>query len=142
MYSSDIKVHFSFSSKVDKVVKDNGDGTGSTVYHYGVTKKGNETPPDYGQKKNADGTYGVTETNVTIFEGSIKEAQKLKVGKLANLTLDEAIATQASHEKVHAVDKEQINGEMQKTYNKKPFDNEKKPTENENKVFEELKKKN
>jgi RHS repeat-associated protein len=140
MYNSDIKVHFSFSPKVDKVVKDNGDGTGSTIYHYGVTKKGNDTPPDYGQKQSANGTYGVTETNVTVFEGSIKEAQKLKIGVFANLTLDEAIATQVSHEKVHAVDKDQINGEMQKTYDKKPFDNEKKPTENEKKVIEELKK--
>jgi hypothetical protein len=83
----------------------------ATSITYGETKQGNDNEADnYGAVVNRDGTYGITEATITIYDGSIKEAIQPGSGsKLEGLTEIQAIGAVATHENVHASNKSEIN---------------------------------
>jgi hypothetical protein len=95
-----IKVNLEFCSEAK--IETKSDGVHTT---YGETVQGNLNENDnYGRKVNADGTYGITESTTTIYEGSIKDAVKEGSGKrLEGLSVDGAIGAIAGHEAVHGL---------------------------------------
>lgn len=106
---SDIKVKMNISqdTKIEKV-------DGGTSYTYGGTIQGNMNEKDnYGRKVNADGTYGIKEATITVYEGTIKEGIKEGSGlKHEGLTMEQAIGAVAGHEIVHGTDKAEINKDL------------------------------
>jgi len=108
---SDIKVKMNISQETKTETK----ADGSTGYTYGGTIQGNMKESDnYGKKVNADGTYGIKEASITIYEGTIKEGIKEGSGlKHEGLTMEQAIGAVAGHEIVHGTDKAEINKDLQ-----------------------------
>lgn len=110
LISSDVKVKLNISSETSNSTNSKGQAT----YEYGHTIQGNSNEKDnYGKVTNADGTYGIKEASITIYEGSIKEGIKDGSGlKHEGLTTDQAIGAVAGHEIVHATDKTEINKDI------------------------------
>lgn len=137
MSKSDIKVNLKMSSEAKIETKSDG-----VHYTYGETVQGNLNENDnYGRKVNADGTYGITEATITVFEGTIKEAIKDGSGlRLEGFGLEEAIGAISGHEKVHGTDKSEINKDLKaQQEGKVSTDREIKPAQVENKILEESK---
>lgn len=104
--SINVKLNISAESKIEK--KDDG-----THYTYGETVQGNYNSKDnYGKKVNADGTYGIKEASITIYEGTITADATTKDPKHPGLTTDQAIGAVAGHEIGHATDKGEINKDL------------------------------
>ena len=61
---------------------------------------------------NSDGTYGIKEATITIYEGTITADAATKDPKHLGLTTDQAIGAVAGHEIVHATDKGEINKDL------------------------------
>ncbi len=108
--SSDIKTKISISS--DSKIETKSDGT---HYTYGETEQGNRNnPPTYSKYQNDDGSFGIKEATITIFEGTLKEGIKAGSGlEHEGLTLEQAIGAVAGHEGIHATDKAEINKDIQ-----------------------------
>jgi RHS repeat-associated protein len=135
-----VKLNISSESKITKT-------EGGTAYQYGNTVQGNSKESDnYGKVKNADGTYGIKEASITIYEGTIKEGIKEGSGlKHEGLTMDQAIGAVAGHEIVHATDKGEINKdikyEQENGGKERPSSQrEKKPEQVEKKIIDQSKK--
>ncbi|OON67137.1 hypothetical protein B0919_20130 [Hymenobacter sp. CRA2] len=107
---SDIKVHLGISQEA-RVYTDK-DGVHRVAAE---TVQGNYNKEDnYGKVQNADGTLGIKEASITVFEGTLKGNVRPNSGsEHEGLTLDEAIGAVVSHEIVHATDKKEINADLQ-----------------------------
>jgi RHS repeat-associated protein len=139
--SSDIKTKINVSA--DSKIETRADG--STSYTYGETIKGNYDKKDnYGKKVNADGTYGIKEATITIYEGTITEGVKDGSGlKHEGLSLEQAIGAVAGHEGIHATDKAEINKDLKADQQgKKRTEREYKPNKVEKKIIDQSKKLN
>jgi len=81
----------------------------------GETTQGNTNAKDnYGKVQNADGTLGLKTASITVYEGSLKEGVQAGSGsKLEGLSVDQAVAAVVGHEIVHAVDKGEVNKDLQ-----------------------------
>jgi hypothetical protein len=115
------------------------------IHTYGETQQGNiNNPPTFGQYVNSDGSMGIKEATITIFEGTINAGVKTGSGsKYEGLTVDQAIGAVAGHEIVHATDKAEINKELQETQGKPRKDNrETKPDQVDKKIIDQSKKLN
>lgn len=135
---SDIKVKINITDKSKIVKKEDG-----THYTFGETQQGNEKPPTYGQYNNPDGTMGITEASIIIFEGTIIEDAKTKAPKHAGLNTEQAIGAVAGHEIVHATDKAEINKDLKHSQGKFRKDNaEAKPNKVESIIIDQSKKLN
>ncbi len=108
--ASDIKVKLSISP--DAKIRKNDDGT--TSYTFGETIQGNFNEKDnYGKKVNRDGTYGIKEATIIIYEGTIKESIKSGSGlKHEGLTLEQAVGAVVGHEGTHGTNKAEINKDL------------------------------
>jgi hypothetical protein len=136
--SSDVKVKMNISQETK--IETKADGVHRT---YGETQQGNpNSPPTYGQYVRQDGTMGIKEASVTIYEGTINKGIQEGSGlKHEGLTMEQAIGAVAGHEIVHATDKIEINKDLQETQGKPRTDNrEIKPEKVENKIIEQSKK--
>lgn len=103
---SEIHVKIQISSKVK--IEKNKDGTTSNTF--GETIQGNKNQNDnYGKIVNPDGSYGIKEASITIFEGTLKETNSKKHD---GLSINQAIGAVAGHEIVHATDKKEINKDI------------------------------
>lgn len=111
----------------------------------GETIQGNNNAKDnYGKVQNADGTLGLKEASITVYEGSLKQGVQAGSGsKLEGLTVDQAVAAVVGHEIVHAVDKGEVNKDLQ--YEQKnggqprPYDQrEGKPNRVEQKIIDQF----
>jgi RHS repeat-associated protein len=102
-----VKINISNETEISKI-------NNKMSYQYGNTNQGNSNENDnYGKFVNADGTYGIKDATITIYEGTIKEGIKEDSRlKLQGLTLDQAIGAVAGHEIVHATDKAEINKDI------------------------------
>jgi RHS repeat-associated protein len=123
-----------------------GDATSTTN---GITVQGNNNPADnYGTVVNSDGTYGIKEATITIYDGGIKQdIQPGSGSKLEGLTETQAIGAVATHEDIHASNKSEINKdkhfEVAHPNDKKGRpDKEVKANQAEQKVIDEQKNKN
>jgi RHS repeat-associated protein len=137
-----VKISISSESKITKTE----DGT---VSQSGATIQGNSKENDnYGKVKNADGTYGIKEASITIYEGTIKEEIKDKSGsKYEGLSTEEGIGAAAGHEIVHATDKAEINKDIKYEQDhageeRPSSQRETKPNQVENKIIDQSKKLN
>lgn len=75
--------------------------------------QGNYNESDnYGKIMNPDGTYGIKEASIVVYEGTIKEQLEQGSGKHRGLTLDQAIGAVVGHEGVHATDKSEIHKDI------------------------------
>ena len=109
MDRSDIKVYLSISPKF----KTGKTEEGITIHVYGEAIQGNFNESDnYGKKLNPDGTYGIKEASIVVYEGTIKEQLEQGSGKHRGLTLDQAIGAVVGHEGVHATDKSEIHKDI------------------------------
>jgi len=138
--SSDIKTKINISSDSKIVTKSDG-----THFTYGETIQGNFNEKDnYGKKVNADGTYGIKEATITIYEGTISEGVKDGSGlKHEGLTLEQAIGAVAGHEGVHATDKSEINKDLKaELTGRVRTDKEDKPNQVEQRIIDQSKKLN
>ncbi|WP_316820508.1 hypothetical protein [Pedobacter gandavensis] len=108
--NNDIKTKIIISSGIKQETQ--SDGRVKTTF--GETIQGNKNAADsYGAKVNDDGTYGIKEATITIFNGSIEKGVKAGSGsKLEGLTQTQAIGAVATHENVHASDKDEINKDL------------------------------
>ncbi len=138
MTESETKVKYIISPET-KIIND-GDGNQKIIY--GETLQGNkDSKSNYGKVENSNGTLGLKESTITIYEGSIKVAIKEGSGtKLEGLGLEQAIGAVTAHESVHGTDKSEINKDL-KAQNEglSNPESEKKPNEVEQKVINELK---
>ena len=137
-----VKINISNESKITKTE----DGTASQS---GGTIQGNSKESDnYGKVKNADGTYGIKEASITIYEGTIKEGVKDQSGsKYEGLTTEQGIGAAAGHEIVHATDKTEINKDIKYEQDhggaeRPSSQRETKPNQVENKIIDQSKKLN
>ena len=143
--NNDIKTHIVVSS----AVKEESTADGKIKTTYGETLQGNTSVSDnYGRVVNGDGTYGIIEATITIYDGSIKQDIQLGSGsKLEGLSETQAIGAVATHEDVHASDKSEINKDLHyelahpKDIKGRP-NKEVKPNQAEQKVIDIEKKKN
>ena len=138
---SDIKVKLNITS--DSKIEKRPDG--STSYTYGEAIQGNYNKNDnYGRKVNADGTYGIKEATITIYEGTIAEGIKDGSGlKHEGLTLEQAIGAVVGHEGVHATDKVEIDKDLKaEMKGKSHTERETKPNRVEQKIIDQSKKLN
>jgi RHS repeat-associated protein len=130
-----VKIKISTESKVKKM--DDG-----THYTFGNTIQGNYDAKDnFGRKVNPDGTYGIKEASITIYEGTIKEDAKSKNPKHKGLTTEQAIGAVAGHEIVHATDKVEIDKDIKSQMQGIDRDNEVKPNKVEKKIIQQSRKK-
>ncbi len=137
---SDVKVKMNISQ--DTKVETKSDGVYNT---YGETQQGNtNSPPTYGQYRNPDGTMGIKEASITIYEGTINKGIQEGSGlKHEGLTMEQAIGAVAGHEIVHATDKVEINKDLQETQGKPRKDNRETKSEKvETKIIDQSKKLN
>jgi len=80
---SDIKVKINISSETKITQRKNV----KLLYQYGGTVQWNLNDTDnYGKKENADGTYGIKEPTVTIYEGTIDEDAETSNPRMVALT--------------------------------------------------------
>src|SRR5690606_32289433 len=109
------------------------------------TVQGNFNESDnYGRKVNADGTYGIKEATITIYEGTISESVKDGSGlKHEGLTVEQAIGAVAGHEGIHATDKSEINKDLKSEITGKTrTGKEDKPNQVERRIIDQSKKPN
>lgn len=135
---SDIKTKINISSDIKIEKKEDGNH-----YTYGETIQGNFNEKDnYGRKVNADGTFGIKEATITIYEGTIAEGVKDGSGsKLEGLKIEQAIGAVAGHEGIHATDKKEINKDLKAQQEGKPWkEKEVKPNAVEQKIIDQSKK--
>lgn len=133
---SDIKVNLVYSKEMRKETKD-----GQTSYTYGETVQGNfDEKANYARKVNSDGTFGISEATITIYEGSIIEATKEGSGsRLEGLSLEGAVGAIAGHETVHGTDKVEIHKDIQAQQSGKVrHDREDKPLKIEKTIINQL----
>ena len=119
------------------------DSDGKTHTTNGETLQGNNNKSDnFGRVVNKDGTYGIKEATITVYEGSLKEQIKEGSGsKLEGLTMDQAIGAVAGHEIVHATNKGEINKDIKaENSNSKRTNGEVKPNNVEQNIIDENKK--
>jgi hypothetical protein len=143
--NSDIKTNIIVSSDVK--TETTSDGKIHTTF--GDTKQGNDNAADnYGRVVNSDGTYGIKEASIIIYDGSIKQEIKPGSGsKLEGLTETQAIGAVATHEDIH-LKKGEINKDLhyevahQNDKIKVRPDKEVKANQAEQKVIDAQKKKN
>jgi RHS repeat-associated protein len=139
MDQSDIKVKLNISS--DTKITQRADG--KTSYVYGEAIQGNYNEKDnYGRKVNHDGTYGIKDASITIYEGTIKEGIRNGSGlKHEGLSLEQAIGAVVGHEGVHATDKVEINKDLKaEMQGKTHVDREVKPNQIEQIIINQYKK--
>ena len=107
---SDIKVKINIVTEVKITEMENG----KTKFQFGGTIQGNMNESDnYGKKVNPDGTYGIKNASITIYEGTLSESIKPASGlEHEGLNKEQAIAAVAGHEIVHATDKVEINRDL------------------------------
>lgn len=107
---SKVKVHLDISEKANVYTDKDGEHRVA-----GTTIQGNQDSKDnYGKVVNADGTYGIKEATIVIFEGTLKgNVQEGSGSEHEGLTLNEAVGAVASHEIVHATNKKEINADLQ-----------------------------
>ena len=87
--------------------------TGKLDYIYGGTIQGNFNSRDnYARYVKKDGTYGISQATVTIYEGTISEDLKTSDSQYSGLTLEQAIGAVAGHELVHASDDVEISKDV------------------------------
>ena len=131
--SSDVQVKMTLSSQAK--IKGNS-------YTYGETLQGNYNANDnYGKIVNKDGSFGIKEATVIVYEGTLKEDAKTSDPKHKGVSTDDAIGAVAGHELVHAIDKAEIhkdikyemehNGQVRK-------DRETKPNKVETEIINEI----
>ena len=131
--SSDVQVKMTLSSQAK--IKGNS-------YTYGETLQGNYNANDnYGKIVNKDGSFGIKEATVVVYEGTLKEDAKTSDPKHKGVSTDDAIGAVAGHELVHATDKAEIhkdikyemehNGQVRK-------DRETKPNKVETEIINEI----
>ena len=109
----------------------------------GETVQGNFNKDDnYGKVVNKDGTFGIKEATITVYEGTLKENIKEGSGsKLTGLTLDQAIGAVAGHETVHATNKGEIDKDLKtESSGTNRTDGEIKPNNVEQKIIDESRK--
>ncbi len=151
MMNSTIKVHLKISPKAKFRYNEKGE----KVFTYGETLQGNSDEKDnYGKFTKEDGTFGIKEATIVIYEGSFKEVNsKNENYGLDNFTVDELIGVVGTHESVHATDvkeiHEDIHYEVQNAGKSRPSSlREAKPekieshTRIDTKILQERKKKN
>jgi hypothetical protein len=144
--SSDIKTQIVISS--ESKIKKRSDGR--TSYTYGETEQGNRNnPPTYSKYQNEDGSFGIKEATIVIFEGTLIEGIKAGSGlKHEGLTLEQAIGAVAGHEGIHATDKAEINKDIEAEFGTKKqqsareISREVKPEAIEKKIIDQSKKLN
>ena len=138
MDQSDIKVKLSISpeSKTGRTV----DGKLTQIYGKAVQGNFNESD-NYARKVNSDGTYGITEASIIIYEGTIKGQLEQGQGKHQGLTLEQAIGAVVAHEGVHATDKSEIHKDIKEEMTKYQVreDREVKPNAVERQIMKEYK---
>ena len=138
MDQSDIKVKLSISpeSKTWRTV----DGKLTQIYGKAVQGNFNESD-NYARKVNSDGTYGITEASIIIYEGTIKGQLEQGQGKHQGLTLEQAIGAVVAHEGVHATDKSEIHKDIKEEMTKYQVreDREVKPNAVERQIMKEYK---
>lgn len=61
---------------------------------------------------NKDGTLGITESSITIYEGTIENDAKTENPKHKGLTIEQAIGAVTGHEIVHATNRKEINKDL------------------------------
>lgn len=90
---------------------------------------------------NSDGTYGITEASIIIYEGTIKGQLEQGQGKHQGLTLEQAIGAVVAHEGVHATDKSEIHKDIKEEMTKYQVreDREVKPNAVERQIMKEYK---
>ena len=138
MDQSDIKVKLSISPE-SKTGRTAG---GKLTQIYGEATQGNFNESDnYARKVNPDGTYGITEASIIIYEGTIKGQLEQGQGKHQGLTLEQAIGAVVAHEGVHATDKSEIHKDIKEEMTKYQFreDREVKPNAVERQIMKEYK---
>lgn len=103
--SSDIKRNIVISSELNQETLN-----GKTTTTFGETIQGNDNAADnYGRAVNSDGTFGIKEATITIYEGSINnEVQSGSGSKLDSLSKSQGIGGIATHDNVHGSDKSEI----------------------------------
>ena len=101
-----VKMKISSETKITKV-------EGGNSYTYGETIQGNFNSKDnYGRRVSKNGTFGITESSITIYEGTLKEDAKTENPKHKGLTIDQAIGAVAGHEIVHGTDRKDIKKDL------------------------------
>ena len=101
-----VKMKISSETKITKV-------EGGNSYTYGETVQRNFNSKDnYGRRVSKNGTFGITESSITIYEGTLKEDAKTENPKHKGLTIDQAIGAVAGHEIVHGTDRKDIKKDL------------------------------
>ncbi len=142
--NNDIKTNIVVSSTLKQEVSN-----GKTSTTFGETIQGNDIASDnYGRVVNKDGSFGIKEATITIYEGSINsEIQTGSGSKLEGLSTTQAIGAVATHENVHGSDKSEINKDLHyevgnpNSKSGRPS-KEDKPNQAQQKIIDEQKKKN
>nr|WP_238315358.1 RHS repeat-associated core domain-containing protein [Segatella maculosa] len=134
-----VKMRISEEAKIEKVKK-------GYSFTYGETIQGNFNPKDnYGRRVNKDGTLGITESSITIYEGTIENDAKTENPKHKGLTIEQAIGAVAGHEIVHATNRKEINKDLKYEKENKGGDRSDKetvPNKIENTIIEQSRKLN
>lgn len=94
---------------------------------------------------NKDGTLGITESSITIYEGTIENDAKTENPKHKGLTIEQAIGAVAGHEIVYATNRKEINKDLkyeQKNKGGARSDKETVPNKIENTIIEQSRKLN
>ena len=125
MVDADHSITLSISPE-SMIKRDNG----KTTYRLGTSEKHFSK----GELKSVD---------IIVFEGTLNEfvdanTTKAKMYKASTINNDEAIGAIATHESVHATDKQNIKESLENKTRKGTYDVEKIPTEAENNVLREL----
>lgn len=95
---------------------------------------------NYGRRVSKNGTFGITESSITIYEGTLKEDAKTENPKHKGLTIDQAIGAVACHEIVHGTDRKEINKDLRYELKNKGGtrpNKETAPNKVENKIIEQ-----
>ena len=129
-----VKMKISSETKITKV-------EGGNSYTYGETVQGNFNSKDnYGRRVSKNGTFGITESSITIYEGTLKEDAKTENPKHKGLTIDQAIGAVAGHEIVHGTNRKEINKDLRYELKNKGGtrpNKETAPNKIENKIIEQ-----
>ena len=129
-----VKMKISSETKITKV-------EGGNSYTYGETVQGNFNSKDnYGRRVSKNRTFGITESSITIYEGTLKEDAKTENPKHKGLTIDQAIGAVAGHEIVHGTDRKEINKDLRYELKNKGGtrpNKETAPNKVENKIIEQ-----
>ena len=129
-----VKMKISSETKITKV-------GGGNSYTYGETVQGNFNSKDnYGRRVSKNGTFGITESSITIYEGTLKEDAKTENPKHKGLTIDQAIGAVAGHEIVHGTNRKEINKDLRYELKNKGGtrpNKETAPNKIENKIIEQ-----